>query len=311
MTAPGRRKWLVNALRTGRLANRSILFANIIGFAEEKGYRVINVAFQRYAGLFEATQDSLLCGYPPVQVSPRLARSRRTLYRFIRWTRLLYHLVFRMTRLVNRFRFLRRWVYAIESPVGHQAFQLNSSTFLNQIEASRVILLRGWEFRDQHGVTRHADKIRRYFIPVEKHRKAIDVVIDRARAGCELLIGVHIRQGDYQRYLNGRYFYTVAQYADIMRRLRSLSPRAPVGFLVCSDARLGEAHFPDLPVVVGTGVPVEDLYALARCDLIAGPPSTFTQWASFYGRVPRWEICSLDRTPDLKDFAVASLDLVV
>ena len=32
------RKWLVVALRTGRLANRIVLFANVIAFAEEHGY---------------------------------------------------------------------------------------------------------------------------------------------------------------------------------------------------------------------------------------------------------------------------------
>jgi hypothetical protein len=28
------------------------------------------------------------------------------------------------------------------------------------------------------------------------------------------------------------------------------------------------------------------MYALAQCDLILGPPSTFSQWASFYGQRP-------------------------
>ena len=36
-----------------------------------------------------------------------------------------------------------------------------------------------------------------------------------------------------------------------------------------------------------------DLYALSRCDYIIGPPSTFSQWASYYGHVPlrflRWK----------------------
>jgi hypothetical protein len=33
-------------------------------------------------------------------------------------------------------------------------------------------------------------------------------------------------------------------------------------------------------------VAVEDLYAFAGCDLLVGPPSTFTAWAAFYGEVP-------------------------
>ncbi|MGQ0657567.1 MAG: hypothetical protein ACT4NU_05635 [Chromatiales bacterium] len=42
-----------------------------------------------------------------------------------------------------------------------------------------------------------------------------------------------------------------------------------------------------MTIAPGAGVPIEDLYALARRDLIAGPPSALTQWASFYGKVPQ------------------------
>ena len=31
---------------------------------------------------------------------------------------------------------------------------------------------------------------------------------------------------------------------------------------------------------------ITDLYALSRCDLIIGSPSSYSQWASFYGDVP-------------------------
>jgi hypothetical protein len=36
------------------------------------------------------------------------------------------------------------------------------------------------------------------------------------------------------------------------------------------------------------------MYALASCDYIVGPPSTFSLWASFYGQVP---LCFLQK-PD-------------
>ena len=38
----------------------------------------------------------------------------------------------------------------------------------------------------------------------------------------------------------------------------------------------------------GPGTEIGDLYSLAACDYIIGPPSTYTQWASFYGQVPRF-----------------------
>ena len=61
---------------------------------------------------------------------------------------------------------------------------------------------------------------------------------------------------------------------------------------------------------MSSGVAVEDLYALAGCDLLIGPPSTFTQWASFYGKVPLYHAWSPDAAPTRDDFAVADLGLI-
>lgn len=57
-------------------------------------------------------------------------------------------------------------------------------------------------------------------------------------------------------------------------------------FLLCSNEPQDAEAFAGFPVTFGTGELVEDLYALAGCDFLLGPPSTFTIWASFYGTVP-------------------------
>jgi hypothetical protein len=65
---PINNKTLVIAFRTGRLGNRLVLFAHVIGFAAEHGCRVVNFAFHSYAHLFENTRRDLYCRYP---VAPR------------------------------------------------------------------------------------------------------------------------------------------------------------------------------------------------------------------------------------------------
>ena len=61
--------------------------------------------------------------------------------------------------------------------------------------------------------------------------------------------------------------------------------------LVCSNASPPASAFAGCDVSAGIGHLVEDLYALARCDYLVGPPSTYTAWASFYGQVP---LCHLE-----------------
>ena len=119
------RKWLVVALRTGRLANRIVLFANVIAFAEEHGCKVLNPAFQTYAALFESTRDTLLCPYPP-PAPRRPSRGRNAVYGTLRFTRLLYHMAFRLSRPVNRIPGLAPWIRGIESPVGPHGVELTA-----------------------------------------------------------------------------------------------------------------------------------------------------------------------------------------
>ncbi|MGH8655488.1 MAG: alpha-1,2-fucosyltransferase [Gammaproteobacteria bacterium] len=298
------------ALRTGRLANRIVLFANVIAFAEERGYRVLNPAFQTYAALFESTRDTLLCPYPPPPPR-RPSRGRDAVYGTLRFTRLLYHMAFQLSRPVNRVPGLAPWIRGIESPGGSRGVDLTAPPISKQIRETRITLLRGWEFRDTVGVTRYADRIRTYFTPTTGYRAAVATRVAAARQGCNLLIGVHVRRGDYVDYMAGRYFYPVDRYRDLMATLQARYSSERVGFLVCSDAALRLTDFPGLPVTLGSGVAIEDLYALAACDRLVGPPSTFTQWASFYGRVPLYYIRDRMASPGDGDFAVASLALVV
>ncbi len=62
--------------------------------------------------------------------------------------------------------------------------------------------------------------------------------------------------------------------------------------------------FSKLQVTFGTGDLIEDMYALASCDYLIGPPSTFTMWASFYGKVPLNIIRRSDQSQQLSDFIV-------
>jgi hypothetical protein len=71
---------------------------------------------------------------------------------------------------------------------------------------------------------------------------------------------------------------------------RALGRDREVAFVVCSDVPLRPDVFGDLEVHPGGANALEDLYALAGCDRLIGPPSTFSSWASYYGDVPIYRI---------------------
>jgi hypothetical protein len=101
--------------------------------------------------------------------------------------------------------------------------------------------------------------------------------------------------------------YSLKDWRLIMEKMLSLLAPKTVAFLICSDENYhAETEvFAGLPVYFGTGHMIEDLYSLAQCDYLIGPPSTYSMWASFYGRVP---MCQLPKNHELVE-ALACLIL--
>jgi hypothetical protein len=46
------------------------------------------------------------------------------------------------------------------------------------------------------------------------------------------------------------------------------------------------------------------MYSLAKCDLIMGPISTYSTWASFYGKVPLYRIDNPENPVSLDNFKI-------
>lgn len=97
----------------------------------------------------------------------------------------------------------------------------------------------------------------------------------------EVVIGVHIRRGDYKFFENGKYYYSDREYSKWMQYLYQSNPN--VVFLLCGNEKVDEQQYVNLPVYFMNGSASEDLYCLSRCDYIMGPPSSFSRWAAYMG----------------------------
>jgi hypothetical protein len=140
--------------------------------------------------------------------------------------------------------------------------------------------------RDSGNLQKHASIIREFFRPVEPYRSTVRHLIDEARAAADVLVGVHIRRGDYRSFLGGIWHYADEVYADKMRQVQTYYANMgkTCAFLICSNEVTDRSNFKDLLVISGQRHFIVDLYSLAECDVIIGPPSTFSQWSAFYGQ---------------------------
>lgn len=272
--------------KNGQLGNRLLIFSNFIGHAIHYGYRLCNPMFDEYVPLFRCTREDDFGPYP-ISVRGRGPLSAHA------FERLTYLAMQGLPRSPWHHYF--RWR-------GLEPFDLNDPAFV-ALARSKAVFVFGWMLRDTAHLLEHAGLIRHLFTPDPPVMDRVRRATDDARRGADVLVGVHIRRGDYRRHMGGRYFFADTVYADMMRQTADLiGGNRRVRFLVCSNETVAPEPFAGLDVAHGPGSALDDLYALAQCDRLIGPPSTFTKWASFHGQVPLDWIRSADQRIRDEDF---------
>lgn len=163
---------------------------------------------------------------------------------------------------------------------------------------------RGWCVESENWGTCR-DKIREFFAPDDATAQRVARVMSTAHADGAVLVGMHLRRGDYRMWCDGKYFFDDATIARTMRQMaQALFPRR-ARFVLVSDEPIHLRNYADFDVVMGPGDMVADVCVLAACDYILGPPSTFTAWASFYGDVPLRHLQDPSAPLRLDEFRVA------
>lgn len=163
-------------------------------------------------------------------------------------------------------------------------------------------LIEGWSNRlgNAEMVVNQAQEIRNIFsFKTEISNQVSEIFTSREH----IIVGVHIRRGDYKEWLNGIYYYTDEEYYHHMCTVQK-QLNTKVKFLICSNEVIDLNNYKDLDCfTIPHSSGATDLYALSQCDYIIGPPSSYSQWASFYGEVPVCYIMSSDKELMLSDFS--------
>ncbi|MDA3924624.1 MAG: hypothetical protein PF904_08000 [Kiritimatiellae bacterium] len=158
-------------------------------------------------------------------------------------------------------------------------------------ENAALMLFVGWRFRDDDALKTYSSVVRRIFTPVESCRSNITKVLSGLRSRCDRVVGVHIRRRDYKDFNGGIWYFDDTFYRSVMQIAVSQFP-GRTGFVIASDEPVDLNEFSEFDVESAVGDPVGDLYSLAASDMIMGPPSTYSSWASFYGDIP---LCHVTR----------------
>lgn len=272
-------RWLILKCDYGQLGNRLHTHANAMAWCLEHEVNLLNLSFLPYAREFAVTS-----GQPAHMVAPQ-SSVWRLLFRFSPFLRFAERLSLSDSKLHRLGKYVAVIEKSDEGSLGEedlrQAFQGNT--------APRFLVARSWNLQCPETLKKRANEVRRRLRPHREAQDSVKRLISELRETHDVLAGLHVRRNDYRSWKGGVHFHSWERYHEWLKQLDELlreNHRHP-GYLVCSDEMPPTNAFADLPVATAKRPVMTDLYALATCDYLLGPPSSFGTWASFHGAVPR------------------------
>jgi hypothetical protein len=169
--------------------------------------------------------------------------------------------------------------------------------------ANMLMFVGGWEFRDFESVSRQQEFFRQKYSVVRsnKHERSMTAAMKQY----DVLVGVHVRRGDYQQWMDGKYCFDNAVYRRIVQDFVNLHGSKKILVLYFSKEYLdpdelsctADVRFSRNPYFI-------DYRLMGHCHYLIGPVSTFTMWASFLYRVPYVHIEHAQQKIRLSDFTL-------
>lgn len=271
---------IIKSNPVGQLANRIYDFSTFIVFSIENNQKLIYPFFNEFEQYFSINESALL----PRKVWLVKGAFRKTI----------------LKRFINLLALLKKIGLPIAS-----FYQYPNGKDISQIKANSAFSLfgGGW-YTDYRSFVKHEDVLKSVFTLKGPYSQNVSNLIKEAKTKCDILVGVHIRRGDYKEFLNGSFYFENAVYKEKMMMFQAIFPDKNVGFLICSNEEVKFVDFKEFNVFKPSTFFIEDLYSLSSCDYLLGPPSTFTMWASFIGNAPLFKIHSKEDKFSIKDFVV-------
>ncbi len=177
----------------------------------------------------------------------------------------------------------RQWAYLAIN--GVERIDLDHPGFVAWSRSKHVIIVSGYNYIAQDSMPRHAETIRSYFRQLKCNDSSALAPVARLRESCDLVVGVVVRHSGFDRWMDGKYYFSTAVYVEWIRQIAALYPESSVGFMICSDSELNLVELSGIRHECRAGYDLENRAALAVCDLMIGPPSSYAAWAAVMGNI--------------------------
>jgi hypothetical protein len=274
---------LIVCSKEGQLCNRLFHFSHIASFAKENNEILWYPYICEYSNFFKILRTDQLKKHKIIIYSNPFLQ---WMLKIIRWV--LIRIPSKKIMIYND----------LENEINLNSFKGDSH---------RLLFLSGWLLRDNISFSKNNSYIKNIFQFNDEVVQNVDEQLKKIKKSNVLLIGIHIRRGDYASFEGGKYFYDAHIYKDKIHQLKNLYRNEKnIHFIISTN----DYNFVNSNMLYGAdithnhGTEESDLYCLSQCDLIIGPPSTFSAWASFFGSVPLLHITHENQIIQKSDFKI-------
>jgi hypothetical protein len=274
---------------SGQLANRLHFFSHFAANSKAYNYSLLITCFPEFYDLFTPVSDNKLKvtitsrGFGQRIINKFLNELHAIAVKFkVKFPGVVFHSIAENDRQLL-------------------TYDINAAEFVKLVQ-HQVVIPEGWVYRDFANLKKYLPEIRNLFSPREEFKKEVSRDIDLARSMGNVLIGVHIRRGDYIDFNDGKWFYDNNVYKNKMHDVEQAFNGKQCVFILCSNEPLNKEEFAGFKTLIAERPAIVDLYLLAGCDYIFGPPSTYTGWASLYNTVPACYVETADQKITIESF---------
>lgn len=209
-----------------------------------------------------------------------------------------------LINILGESRYLTCLYYLLDNKLLHSFYETKF--------AEKLGLVCGWSHRaDSKWHPQVREEVIKIFRPNENICKDVESLFKVQKIDNVEIIGVHIRRGDYNTFADGRFFFSMEDYVEMIDRLSHLQKSnnqfRKFRFFLSSNESINPEFFSRIDYFMNPkgSSAIHDLYALSLCDRVIGPVSTFSMWAAWYGAKPLLQVDRVFmKNFQLKDFQI-------
>lgn len=268
---------IINLHKHGQLCNRLFYTAHLYICAKVNGHTLVDFGLHEYMEYLESPTPYFF-SFPALQA--KVFRSWRV-YKALLF---FYHSLEKFASEIK---------YSPIRKINHSQLleEMDAEKYLSHFSGSGIYFCEGWVPKEKLPLEKFREEIKTIIKPKKEFLVNVDKISADLYSRYELLVGIHLRRGDYREYRNGEYFFEDEEYKNFMTAFKAnFPPEKKIVFVMCSNEKISADHFGETDCYIAQGNPIEDLYLLSRCNYIMGPPSTYSAWASYVGNKPLFVI---------------------